>query len=116
MRLPRLYQERTYQRQSARRVPDRALLTLIVSGSVSLYSPARTELAIRYTLNDYFPRIQTSFPGLKIAQPEYAGRSLNEVLLAANTYVAPSKLRKQIPKDLDDIDRLSQRLDERNAS
>ncbi|VTM71342.1 Phosphoglycerate transport system sensor protein pgtB [Raoultella planticola] len=37
-----------------------ALLTLVVSG-VSLYSWHEQSSQIRYALNDYFPRIQTSF-------------------------------------------------------
>lgn len=84
-----------------------ALLTLVVSG-VSLYSWHEQSSQIRYALNDYFPRIQTSF--LIENSLNTLVDQLNEFLLAANT-TSRLQLRNQILQHLDDIDRLSQRLD-----
>ncbi|WP_434641071.1 two-component system sensor histidine kinase PgtB [Klebsiella sp. I138] len=84
-----------------------ALLTLVVSG-VSLYSWHEQSSQIRYALNDYFPRIQTSF--LIENNLNTLVDQLNEFLLAANT-TSRLQLRNQILQHLDDIDTLSQRLD-----
>lgn len=84
-----------------------ALLTLIVSG-VSLYSWHEQSSQIRYALNDYFPRIQTSF--LIENNLNTVVDQLNEFLLAANT-TSRLQLRNQILQHLDQIAALSQRLD-----
>lgn len=84
-----------------------ALLTLIVSG-VSLYSWHEQSSQIRYALNDYFPRIQTSF--LIENNLNTVVDQLNEFLLAANT-TSRLQLRNQILQHLDQIATLSQRLD-----
>ncbi len=83
-----------------------ALLTLIVS-SVSLYSWHEQSSQIRYSLDEYFPRIHSAFQiegSLNLAVDQ-----LNEFLLAPNTTVR-LQLRKQIIQQLDKIERLSQGL------
>lgn len=83
-----------------------ALLTLIVSG-VSLYSWHEQSSQIRYSLDEYFPRIHAAFQiegSLNLAVDQ-----LNEFLLAPNT-TARLQLRNQIIQQLDKIERLSQGL------
>lgn len=83
-----------------------ALLTLIVSG-VSLYSLHEQSSRIRYSLNEYFPRIHSAFQiegNLNLVVDK-----LNEFLLAPNTTVR-LQLRNQIIQYLDKIERLSQGL------
>lgn len=83
-----------------------ALLTLIVS-SVSLYSWHEQSSQIRYSLDEYFPRIHSAFQiegSLNLAVDQ-----LNEFLLAPNTTVR-LQLRNQIIQQLDKIERLSQGL------
>ncbi|CAH6659735.1 two-component system sensor histidine kinase PgtB [Pseudocitrobacter vendiensis] len=83
-----------------------AFLTLIVS-SVSLYSWYEQSSQIRYSLDEYFPRIHSAFQiegSLNLAVDQ-----LNEFLLAPNTTVR-LQLRKQIIQQLDKIERLSQGL------
>ncbi|EKN6177287.1 HAMP domain-containing protein [Yersinia enterocolitica] len=86
-----------------------ALLTMIVSG-VSLYSWHEQSSQIRYALNDYFPRVQTSF--LIENNLNTLVDHLNEFLLTANT-TSRLQLRNQILQHLDKIDTFSQRLDPR---
>lgn len=86
-----------------------ALLTLIVSG-VSLYSWHEQSSQIRYSLDDYFPRIHSAFQiegNLNLVVDQ-----LNEFLLAPNTAVR-LQLRNQIIQHLDKIERLSQGLSSR---
>ncbi len=83
-----------------------ALLTLIVS-CVSLYSWHEQSSQIRYSLDEYFPRIHSAFQiegSLNLAVDQ-----LNEFLLAPNTTVR-LQLRNQIIQQLDKIERLSQGL------
>lgn len=83
-----------------------ALLTLIVS-CVSLYSWHEQSSQIRYSLDEYFPRIHSAFQiegNLNLVVDQ-----LNEFLLAPNTTVR-LQLRNQIIQYLDKIERLSQGL------
>ena len=83
-----------------------ALLTMIVSGA-SLYSWHEQSSQIRYSLDEYFPRIHSAFHiegSLNLVVDQ-----LNEFLLAPNT-TARLQLRKQIMQQLDKIERLSQGL------
>lgn len=81
-----------------------ALLTLIVS-SVSLYSWHEQSSQIRYSLDEYFPRIHAAF--LIEGNLNLVVDQLNEFLLAPNTTVR-LQLRNQIIQHLDKIERLSQ--------
>jgi two-component system phosphoglycerate transport system sensor histidine kinase PgtB len=83
-----------------------ALLTLIVS-SVSLYSWHEQSSQIRYSLDEYFPRIHSAF--LIEGNLNLVVDQLNEFLLAPNTTVR-LQLRNQIIQHLDKIERLSQGL------
>lgn len=83
-----------------------ALLTLIVS-SVSLYSWHEQSSQIRYSLDEYFPRIHAAF--LIEGNLNLVVDQLNEFLLAPNTTVR-LQLRNQIIQHLDKIERLSQGL------
>ena len=83
-----------------------ALLTLIVSG-VSLYSWHEQSSQIRYSLDEYFPRIHSAF--LIEGNLNLVVDQLNEFLLAPNTTVR-LQLRNQIIQHLDKIERLSQGL------
>ncbi|WP_409310063.1 two-component system sensor histidine kinase PgtB [Pectobacterium sp. B1J-3] len=83
-----------------------ALLTLIVS-SVSLYSWYEQSSQIRYSLDEYFPRIHSAF--LIEGNLNLVVDQLNEFSLAPNTTVR-LQLRKQIIQHLDKIERLSQGL------
>lgn len=83
-----------------------ALLTLIVS-SVSLYSGMNKSSQIRYSLDEYFPRIHAAF--LIEGNLNLVVDQLNEFLLAPNTTVR-LQLRNQIIQHLDKIERLSQGL------
>ena len=83
-----------------------ALLTLIVS-SVSLYSWHEQSSQIRYSLDEYFPRIHAAF--LIEGNLNLVVDQLNEFLLAPNTMVR-LQLRNQIIQHLDKIERLSQGL------
>lgn len=81
-----------------------ALLTLIVS-MVSLYSWHEQSSQVRYSLDEYFPRIHSAF--LIEGNLNLAVDQLNEFLLAPNTTVR-LQLRTQIIQHLDKIERLSQ--------
>lgn len=83
-----------------------ALLTLIVS-MVSLYSWHEQSSQVRYSLDEYFPRIHSAF--LIEGNLNLAVDQLNEFLLAPNTTVR-LQLRTQIIQHLDKIERLSQGL------
>lgn len=83
-----------------------ALLTLIVS-SVSLYSWHEQSSQIRYSLDEYFPRIHSAF--LIEGNLNLVVDQLNEFLLAPNTTVR-LQLRNQIIQHLDKIERLSHGL------
>ncbi len=83
-----------------------ALLTLIVS-MVSLYSRHEQSSQVRYSLDEYFPRIHSAF--LIEGNLNLAVDQLNEFLLAPNTTVR-LQLRTQIIQHLDKIERLSQGL------
>lgn len=107
MRLPALIKNLTISASLRGAFFTGALLTLVVSG-VSLYSWHEQSSQIRYALNDYFPRIQTSF--LIENNLNTLVDQLNEFLLAANTS-ARLQLRSQILQHLNDIDAISQRLD-----
>ncbi len=85
-----------------------ALLTLIVS-SVSLYSWHEQSSQIRYSLDEYFPRIHSAFLIEGSTGPGRVFNQLNEFLLAPNTTVR-LQLRNQIIQHLDKIERLSQGL------
>ncbi|VEA99099.1 phosphoglycerate transport system sensor protein PgtB [Klebsiella pneumoniae] len=74
-----------------------ALLTLIVS-SVSLYSWHEQSSQIRYSLDEYFPRIHAAF--LIEGNLNLVVDQLNEFLLAPNTTVR-LQLRNQIIQHLD---------------
>ncbi len=78
-----------------------ALLTLIVS-SVSLYSWHEQSSQIRYSLDEYFPRIHAAF--LIEGNLNLVVDQLNEFLLAPNTTVR-LQLRNQIIQHLDKIPR-----------
>lgn len=84
-----------------------ALLTLIVSG-VSLYSWHEQSSQIRYALDDYFPRIQSSF--VIESNLNTLVDQLNEFLQAANTS-ARLQLRNQIVGHLQQIEQASMQLD-----
>lgn len=86
-----------------------ALLTLIVS-SVSLYSWHEQSSQIRYSLNEYFPRIHSAF--LIEGNLNLVVDQLNEFLQAPNTTVR-LQLRTQIIQHLDTIERLSRGLSSR---
>lgn len=88
-----------------------ALLTLIVSG-VSLYSWHEQSSQIRYSLDEYFPRIHSAF--LIEGNLNLVVDQLNEFLLAPNTTVR-LQLRNQIIQHLDKIERLSRGCHPRNA-
>ncbi|WP_438288198.1 two-component system sensor histidine kinase PgtB [Edwardsiella tarda] len=84
-----------------------ALLTLFVS-AVSLYSWHAQSSQVRYTLDDYLPRIQSSLvieSALNILVDQ-----LNEFVLAPNTSVR-LQFRQQIISHLDQIAQVSQRLE-----
>lgn len=83
-----------------------ALLTLSVS-CVSLYSWHEQSSQIRYSLNDYFPRVHSAF--LIEGNLNLVVDQLNEFLLAPNTTVR-LQLRNQIIQHLDKIEALSQGL------
>ncbi|ELP7959996.1 sensor histidine kinase, partial [Escherichia coli] len=83
-----------------------ALLTLIVS-SVSLYSWHEQSSQIRYSLDEYFPRIHSAF--LIEGNLNLVVDQLNEFLQAPNTTVR-LQLRTQIIQHLDTIERLSRGL------
>ncbi|EJE3197963.1 two-component system sensor histidine kinase PgtB [Salmonella enterica] len=83
-----------------------ALLTLIVS-MVSLYSWHEQSSQVRYSLDEYFPRIHSAF--LIEGNLNLAVDQLNEFLLAPNTTVR-LQLRTQIIQHLDKIEHLSQGL------
>lgn len=85
-----------------------ALLTLFVSG-VSLYSWHEQSSQIRYALDDYFPRIQSSF--VIESNLNTLVDQLNEFLQAANTNTR-LLLRNQIVEHLGQIEQASQRLDD----
>ncbi len=76
-----------------------ALLTLIVS-SVRLYSWHEQSSQIRYSLDEYFPRIHSAF--LIEGNLNLVVDQLNEFLLAPNTTVR-LQLRNQIIQHLDKI-------------
>ncbi|HHL2826686.1 TPA: two-component system sensor histidine kinase PgtB [Citrobacter murliniae] len=80
-----------------------ALLTLSVS-CVSLYSWHEQSSQIRYSLNDYFPRVHSAF--LIEGNLNLVVDQLNEFLLAPNTTVR-LQLRNQIIQHLDKIEALS---------
>ncbi|EMR8579611.1 sensor histidine kinase, partial [Escherichia coli] len=86
-----------------------ALLTLIVS-SVSLYSWHEQSSQIRYSLDEYFPRIHSAF--LIEGNLNLVVDQLNEFLQAPNTTVR-LQLRTQIIQHLDTIERLSRGLSSR---
>lgn len=88
-----------------------ALLTLIVS-SVSLYSWHEQSSQIRYSLDEYFPRIHSAF--LIEGNLNLVVDQLNEFLQAPNTTVR-LQLRTQIIQHLDTIERLSRGLSSRNV-
>lgn len=83
-----------------------ALLTLSVS-CVSLYSWHEQSSQIRYSLDDYFPRVHSAF--LIEGNLNLVVDQLNEFLLAPNTTVR-LQLRNQIIQHLDKIEALSQGL------
>lgn len=85
-----------------------ALLTSIVSG-VSLYSWHEQSSQIRYSLDEYFPRIHSAF--LIEGELNLVVDLINEYLSAPNTAIR-LKLRNQIIQHLDKIERLSQGLPE----
>ncbi|MEX2978410.1 ATP-binding protein [Serratia fonticola] len=84
-----------------------ALLTLTVSG-VSLYSWHEQSSQVRYALDDYFPRIQSSF--VIESNLNTLVDQLNEFLQAANTN-ARLQLRNQIVGHLEQIEQASMQLD-----
>ncbi|UAN44549.1 HAMP domain-containing protein [Serratia sp. JSRIV001] len=84
-----------------------ALLTLTVSG-VSLYSWHEQSSQVRYALDDYFPRIQSSF--VIESNLNTLVDQLNEFLQAANTN-ARLQLRNQIVDHLEQIEQASMQLD-----
>ena len=83
-----------------------ALLTLSVS-CVSLYSWHEQSSQIRYSLDDYFPRVHSAF--LIEGNLNLVVDQLNEFLLAPNTTVR-LQLRNQIISHLDKIEVLSRGL------
>ena len=83
-----------------------ALLTLSVS-CVSLYSWHEQSSQIRYSLDDYFPRVHSAF--LIEGDLNLVVDQLNEFLLAPNTTVR-LQLRNQIISHLDKIEALSHGL------
>lgn len=83
-----------------------ALLTLSVS-CVSLYSWHEQSSQIRYSLDDYFPRVHSAF--LIEGNLNLVVDQLNEFLLAPNTTVR-LQLRNQIIAHLDKIEGLSRGL------
>ncbi|BBV29898.1 Phosphoglycerate transport system sensor protein pgtB [Citrobacter werkmanii] len=83
-----------------------ALLTLSVS-CVSLYSWHEQSSQIRYSLDDYFPRVHSAF--LIEGNLNLVVDQLNEFLLAPNTTVR-LQLRNQIISHLDKIETLSRGL------
>ena len=83
-----------------------ALLTLSVS-CVSLYSWHEQSSQIRYSLDDYFPRVHSAF--LIEGNLNLVVDQLNEFLLAPNTTVR-LQLRNQIIQHLDKIETLSRGL------
>lgn len=85
-----------------------ALLTSIVSG-VSLYSWHEQSSQVRYSLDEYFPRIHSAF--LIEGDLNLVVDLLNEFLLAPDTTIR-LQLRNQIIQHLDKIERLSQGLSE----
>lgn len=84
-----------------------ALLTLIVSG-VSLYSWHEQSSQVRYALDDYFPRIQSSFV-IESNLNTLVDR-LNEFLQSANTH-SRLQLRSQVVEHLALIELASKQLD-----
>ncbi|MEG2828930.1 MAG: sensor histidine kinase, partial [Edwardsiella sp. (in: enterobacteria)] len=84
-----------------------ALLTLFVS-AVSLYSWHAQSSQVRYTLDDYFPRIQSSLV-IENALNTLVDQ-LNEFVLAPDTSVR-LQFRQQIVSHLTQIERLSHRLE-----
>ncbi|WP_300005793.1 two-component system sensor histidine kinase PgtB [uncultured Cedecea sp.] len=83
-----------------------ALLTLSVS-CVSLYSWHEQSSQIRYSLDDYFPRVHSAF--LIEGDLNLVVEQLNEFLLAPNTTVR-LQLRNQIISHLDKIEVLGRGL------
>ncbi|AIJ09718.1 MULTISPECIES: two-component system sensor histidine kinase PgtB [Edwardsiella] len=84
-----------------------ALLTLFVS-AVSLYSWHAQSSQVRYTLDDYFPRIQSSLV-IENALNTLVDQ-LNEFVLAPDTSVR-LQFRQQIVSHLTQIEQLSHRLE-----
>ncbi|MFC0225237.1 two-component system sensor histidine kinase PgtB [Serratia aquatilis] len=84
-----------------------AFLTLIVSG-VSLYSWHEQSSQIRYALDDYFPRIQSSFV-IESNLNTLVGQ-FNAFQQTANT-TARLQLRNKIVEHLGKIERASEQLD-----
>lgn len=83
-----------------------ALLTMFVSG-VGLYSWHEQSSQIRYSLDEYFPRIHSAFQ-IEGSLNQVVDQ-LNEFLLAPNT-TSRLQLRNQIIQQLDKIERLSHGL------
>ena len=83
-----------------------ALLTMFVSG-VGLYSWHEQSSQIRYSLDEYFPRIHSAFQ-IEGSLNQVVDQ-LNEFLLAPNT-TSRLQLRNQIIQQLDKIELLSQGL------